>query len=329
MDFDFSAAVRLSLKYGELPSFRGHPPALTSVYTHSQGSSRHAVVSVPVHSMTHRDFPLDAKTEMRVIELNPVVQKAAVIDCRSKKKEIENFFLPVFQSGCAPKSESTDRLPFLDQRLIGDEEGLLKLVERLAISRVDIETGLRELGIYDHAQDYCLLFRTDWITEFHKHRVSYNNPFFEGMSALLCHPHLSHDAIACLKDRGISSVGHDLPSFENPLLYAQGPYVTGLVREARQLLATTLKSEQRTLDEKTFEKGFNIIGEQIGRRPVYLKLLNFRSLRRKDTQRKGQKTETNEPSNHAVGRVAMIPVPAIHDPEGVACEVYFSYKDEK
>ena len=304
-NFDFLNAHRLSLDFQEIVAFRGHPQTLVFPYSHLLGESRHAVVALPVHAMTHRDFPFNEETEMFLRDFSPIVKDAVILNFSEKLMVIEEFLFSgddIFQ----------ERLPFLNHFKIKSAKELWDIIKKLGITKDEIQSRLVQADISDNLGDFFLLFKTDWLAKFNRHKISYNNPFLEGVSAFLCHPYLHPDAVNWLKDRGVKYIGHDLPSFENPLMYAVGGIVSDLVNKARVMADEYLKSlnTQWSINKRIFGSIFNVYkeGEEA---PVYIKLIDLSKLERP--------VETT-----LRGRVAVIPIPPLSDPVGVACEVYFS-----
>ncbi|MGB9594593.1 MAG: cyclase family protein, partial [Anaerolineae bacterium] len=155
-----------------------------------------------------------------------------------------------------------------------------------------------------------VLFRTDWVFRFNRYGNSYNNPALEGLAAFLCHPYMDSEALEWLADRGITALGHDLPSFENPLYYAVGGDVHPVVRQARQIAM----ERQPQFDRKVFQgMWLRPMESEAQAKRRYLKNLNLHPL-----------AEAMQGRRVLTGWLAVVPVPILQDRGGVACEVFFS-----
>ena len=306
------SAVRISLNLGETPIARGHPAPFTGLYKRLEGGQPHAVVCAPVHSMTHRDFPLNKRDGLRIASTSPVEMSAIILDFRAKKRVLSHHLLAAGESAELPEITGPEPIPFLNLASMSGAQDLVALIRDLAITKEEIRNALEDAGVRDRLSSHMLVFRTDWLREFHRHRVSYGNPFLEGHSAYLSHPYLSPGAAEWLRELGLRAIAHDLPSFENPLLYAKGPNVIPIVQNARILMDEFLAQEGHTIEERCFESEFNSVRNEREAPPTYVKLLSF-----KDT---GGFTGSDFGSPRR--EISVIPIPALQDPYGIACEVY-------
>jgi len=307
MDFDFSRAVRISLEYRQITGLRGHPSPFVSVYRHATDMDYYAAYFLAVHGLTHLDLPhADALTPSVAANLSPQIRRAVVLDFIGKQKVLEPVLV----------RDSTDPLDaqtcLLDMKVVKDGEFLWLLIQQLAIRVDDLEEVWKGIPADEDLSDWFVLFRTDWIFRFNRYGNSYNNPALEGWAAFLCHPYIDPEALNWLAERGITALGHDLPSFENPLYYAIGGDVHPVVRQARQIaMERTPHFEQKVFQSLWLRQAD---AEEGGQR-CYLKNLNLHPL-----------AEAMEKPKRRViaGRLAVVPVPVLQDREGVACEVFFA-----
>lgn len=305
MEFDFSRAVRVSLEYRQITGLRGHPNPFVSVYRHATEPDYYAAYFLAVHGLTHLDLPPSgsvAPSDPR--DLGPQVRRAVVLDFSDRQKILEPVLV----------RDSTDPLDaascLLDMKLVKDGEFLWLLIQQLTIKVEDVEDVWKGMPTGEDMSEWFVLFRTDWVFRFNRYGTSYNNPALEGYAAFLCHPYIDSDALDWLTDRGITALGHDLPSFENPLYYAVGGDVHPVVQQARQIAL----ERQPQFERKVFrEMWLRPTGSEAENRRCYLKNLNLRPL-----------AEAMQDKRVLPGRLAVVPVPVLQDRGGVACEVFFS-----
>lgn len=157
------------------------------------------------------------------------------------------------------------------------------------------------------------MIRTDWAFEFNIYTSNFNNPFIEGRAAFLCHPFLDKQALNELLASGLFGLGHDLPSLEHPLYYAEGGDVDPVVRHARELAIRYEEiSEHRVFHHSFLRLKRPSTNGEIGR--YYLKNLNLSSV--DEPSRSGDQLDM-------VGRLLIVPIPLLQDSRGVACEAFF------
>lgn len=305
MEFDFSRAVRVSLEYRQVTGLRGHPSPFVSVYRHATDMDYYAAYFLAVHGLTHQDLPqADSLTGDAAASFSPQVHRAVVLDFTGKQEVLEPLLV----------MDSTDPLGakscLLDMKVVKDGEFLWLLIQQLAIQVDDLEEVWKSMPTAEDMSDWFVLFRTDWVFRFNRYGSSYNNPALEGWAAFLCHPYMDSEALEWLSDRRITALGHDLPSFENPLYYANGGDVHPVVRQARQIAM----ERQPQFERKVFQSIWLRPTEsatQAKRR--YLKNLNLHPL-----------AEAMQGRRVLTGKLAVVPVPILQDRGGVACEVFFS-----
>lgn len=308
MDFDFSRAVRVSLEYRQVTGLRGHPSPFTSVYRHATDMDYYAAYFLPVHGLTHLDLPeANSLTASPAANLTPQVRRAVVLDFTGKQEILE----PVLVRD--PTDPLDAKSCLLDMKVVKDGEFLWLLIQQLAIQVDELEDVWKGMPPGEDMSDWFVLFRTDWVFRFNRYGTSYNNPALEGWSAFLCHPYIDSDAVEWLSDRGITALGHDLPSFENPLYYAIGGDVHPVVRQARQIAM----ERQPRFERKVFQSIWLRPAESEPQsKRCYLKNLNLHPL-----------AEAMQGKRVLTGKLAVVPVPILQDRGGVACEVFFS-RDE-
>ena len=311
--------IRVSLGFDELPAFRGHPRALVAPYRELDGGNLHAANLVPIHATTHRDFPRVEETGTRMPDEQPLEMDAVIIDLRYKQDIIRNKLVKPSDADGLLKFLDEERLPFLDHALLSDglpgvqrAATLARMVQELGIRKEELQGQLLQAGISAPYSNHMIMLWTGWPNAYNQHRASYNNVFFEGLSAYLCHPYVDAACAEWLAENGATSVAHDLPSIENPLFYARGPNILPTVREARLLMDEFLAQTGRSIEVRYFEKYCNTLRAEQAHAPIHIKLLQLWALTELGPKLRLPHLTT----------VYVVPVPVLQDPVGISCEVF-------
>jgi len=267
-----------------------------------------------VHSLSHLDLPWspDGAINSSELDIYPQVFKTIILDFTAKQEKIQPYIVK------DPSDILYSSMSQIDLRPFKNGEDFLILIKDLTIEASEIIDRLRGLPSSLDLSDYFILIRTDWSFKFNRFSYSLNNPSFEGISAFLCHPFMSYQSALELKNFGIRYFGHDLPSLENPLYFADAIDVHPIVQQARELIRT----QNEHFDDRVFDGYFlKVEAVKKGKLPCYyLKNLNFRETDKSFQNAAGRARRMNE---DIFGDLLLLPLPILRDPLGVACEAYF------
>lgn len=316
--FGFGKAHRLSINFLELTPLREHPPAFSVPY--GWGSEQYTSFYLPVHILTHMDLPWLDNPSSAVMHFNfrpQLFTNVVILDFTDKQVTLkEKLLRDVAIEEGKPPSPFSRYASYLDFKRIGEAKPYLEIFKSLAITTEELIGRLEQMGGKPSLRDTVILLRTDWSFEFNRYSSSYNNSTLEGRAAFLCHPYMSRKTVAELVEAGLSALGHDLPSLENPLYYADKGDIHPFAIWSRE----QFKKEDRQFSKKVFRDVFLKLDSRPPKGEIsryYLKNLDFSSLF-------SEAAEPVEPGTaHARGRLLVVPIQILRDATGVACEVFF------